>query len=145
MASQGDSDAVNTGEISRKLDLIMKRLDMLEDFVTKNNEYAALMPYLRMTKAGIGLYGEPLKVASRLRTADKYLKRQWIVQDDIARCIIQALAMHEKLNISAIARQIRSMRGKSSRRIVRARVERLEKEGVVRKVEGFGNMYELAE
>ena len=135
----------STEDLSSKLDQILRRLDLLEQLILDKPEYEGLVASLRLTKMGIGMYGEPLKIAARLKNAEKYLSQRTIAQDDISRCIVQALAVKGPLNISAITRQVAAMRGKSSRRIVRDRVTILTQKGVLVKTTGRIPVYDLAE
>ncbi len=132
-----------TEELSKKLDQIIHRLDLLEQLILEKPEYEGLAAALGLTRLGIGMYGEPLKIAARLKNAEKYLRQKPIAQDDISRCIIQVIAVKGALNISAITRQVTAMRGKASRRIVRERVQRLQEQGVLLKKEGKTPTYEL--
>ena len=132
-------------EIVKKLDSILQRLEMLEKIILEKPEYAEFASSLRLLSFGVKAYGEPLKLLSRLRSAERYLRHSRIRRDEISRCIIQVLALRGPLNISAITREVRSIRGKASRRIVRAKLQILRDEGIVRLTEGFGKKYELIE
>ena len=130
-------------ELSKKLDEILNRLSLLEDLITEKPEYEGLTAALRLTRVGVGMYGEPIKIAARLKEAQVFLQQKSIAQDDISRCVIQALAVKGALNISAITRQVSAMRGKASRRIVRQRVQKLHQQGILVKVDGKTPVYDL--
>jgi len=132
-------------ELGKKLDQIIRRLDLLEQLILEKPEYEGLAASLRLTKMGIGMYGEPLKIASRLKNAESYMRQKQIAQDDISRCIVQALAVKGALNVSAITRQVATMRGTASRRIVRDRVKKLVDQGVLLKSDERVPIYELVE
>ena len=131
-------------EVSKKLDQILNRLSLLEELITEKPEFEGLTAALKLTRVGVGMYGEPLKIAARLKDAQAFLQQKTIAQDDISRCVIQALAVKGALNISAITRQVSAMRGKASRRIVRQRVQKLHQQGILVKVDGTTPTYELA-
>jgi len=135
---------VDIEELGKKLDAIAKRLETLEALIVSNPDYAGLVPYLRMTQVSVGLYNEPLKLLSRLRLAEKR-QRELRSRDEISRCIIQSLALKGPMSTSALAREVKSMRGKSSRRIVHERLLKLEAEGIVRPAKGAAGTYELVE
>lgn len=132
-------------ELSKKLDQVLNRLSLLEELITERPELEGLTTALRLTRVGVGMYGEPLKIAARLKDAQAYLQQKPIAQDEISRCVIQALAVKGALNVSALTRQVSAMRGKASRRIVRQRVQKLLEQGVIVKVDGKTPTYDLAD
>jgi ribosomal protein S19E (S16A) len=142
-SSRKEKPASNVENLSKKLDEIINRLDLLEKMILENPENRGAAAAVGLARLSIGVYGEPLKLAERLKNAEHYLRRKAIAQDEITRCIIQALAMKGALNISAITRQVTAMRGKASRRIVRERVKKLQAQGVLSVNDGKVPTYEL--
>ncbi len=144
-SNRKENPAPNVENLSKKLDEIIRRLDLLEKTILDNPENSGVAAAVGFAKFGLGIYGEPLKLAERLKNAERYLRRKQIAQDEISRCIIQALAVRGALNISAITRQVIGMRGKASRRIIRERVQKLQAQRVVTRNEGKVPTYELVE
>ena len=142
-SSRKEKTVSNVENLSKKLDEIISRLDLLEKMILENPENRGVAAAVGIAKIGLGVYGEPLKLAERLKSAERYLRRKPIAQDELSRCIIQALAVKGALNISAITRQVTGMRGKASRRIIRERVKRLQQQGVISRNDGKVPTYEL--
>jgi hypothetical protein len=70
-------------EMSRKLDWIIKRLAALEDLILEKPEYEGLAAPLRLTRMGLGLYEEPLKMAVQLKTAERIVEKSEVAPADI--------------------------------------------------------------
>jgi len=130
-------------KITERLDVLIRRLENLTRIIMENPEYAELALFTRLFSLSMKAYNEPLKILSRIRAAERILKDAAIRRDEISRCIIQALALRGPLNISAITREVRAMRGKASRRIIRDRLKILRDRGIVKSVEGFGKKFDL--
>jgi KaiC/GvpD/RAD55 family RecA-like ATPase len=64
----------STEELSRKLNLVLKRLDTLEAIVLENPEYAELATFLRLTRASVGLYADPLRMVTDSQSAKQLAK-----------------------------------------------------------------------
>lgn len=132
-------------DLDDKLDHIIKRLDTIETVMAKSQQNPELASLFSDLKGGVSLYSEPLKAIKRLYDARKFLQTKGIERDELSRLIIQALALRSELNISQLERELRNARGTASRRIIRDRLVKLEKEGVVKLVEGWGRRYRLVE
>jgi len=63
--------------------------------------------------------------------------------DSISKSVIEVLSSCEELSISEITRRVRVLRGRASRRIIRERLARLEKKGVVVNIGGSRPRYVL--
>ena len=131
--------------LDQKLDQIMNRLDTIEAALAASQQSAELSSVLSDLRTGISLYSEPLKAIKRLYDARRFLKATAVEKDEISRIIVQSLAMRGELNISQLEREVRSARGKASRRIVRERLKKLGTDGIVQRVPGPGNKYRLVQ
>lgn len=129
--------------LDQKLDQIMNRLDTIEAALAASQQSAELSSVLSDLRTGISLYSEPLKAIKRLYDARRFLKAAAVEKDEISRIIVQSLAMRGELNVSQLEREVRGARGKASRRIVRERLKKMEKDGIVQRVPGPGNKYRL--
>lgn len=96
MTEKEDSSS-GAEELTGKLDQILQRLDFVEKLILEKPEYAGLVASLELTKVGVGLYGESLKIASRLKAERDYLRQKPVVQNGISGCIIHAkLIAHQR-------------------------------------------------
>ena len=75
MSEEKKSEALE--ELSRKLNLVMKRLDTIEDIISENPDYAELAAFLRLAKASVGLYEDPLKMLAGSKPAEHYAKGKY--------------------------------------------------------------------
>ncbi len=89
---QQPKPASNVEGHNKKLDLIIRRLNTLENLIIEKPEYEGLEASLRLTKVGLGLYDKPLKGAARLKRAGTTIKKPEVARDGMSRCIIQASA-----------------------------------------------------
>jgi DNA-binding transcriptional ArsR family regulator len=120
-----DKDKVRGGP-KKELEELGERLDRLESILTEiskplENFRDMTSNYFRL----INLYSEHGTISPELIVPE--------VKDPISKDIINVLFQKNEQNISQITESLKKRRGKASRRIVRQKVQELEKAGLVMK------------
>ena len=116
--------------LERVLGEVLRRLEVLEELVRGSGADPQL---LNIAAGLVAAFSTPaiaaLEASRRVLSALRVLGGA----DEITRAVIEVLSMCEELSISEVTRRVRVLRGTASRRIVRERIERLVKRGVVRR------------
>jgi len=111
-------------EISKKLDLLIEKMEILEKAM-KMEDSPVLSTVIKGMKLETDLASTFLKGYDKIDRFRKYTK------DDISLAILKVLTKYDSLNILQITREVRNVRGKASRRIVRKKLEGLKEKGLV--------------
>jgi len=130
-------------ELNEKLEIMMKRLDYMENLMTQNQEYSEAARVIGGLRIGTSLYSEPLKLIQRLMSVQRRLKRSEEPRDEISRIILNVLAIKGPQNVSSLAREVQLERGTGSRVTIRKKLVELMEEGLIEK--GDGHDYVLVE
>ncbi len=119
-------------ELNKKIEDLEKIISHLQEPFAKMHEFAERYVKLIDTFIRLGVLS-PGDIFSDVR-------------DDISKEIIGVLISRNELNISQITEAVRQRRGTASRRIIRERLQILEKSGKVRRVDTKkGAVYSLSE
>ena len=127
--------------IKQDLELIMKRLDRLEEALQAGNRSRELLSIVKGGRAGVSLYAQSIDLYERLARARRLMDDPRLA-DPISKAIVDSLAYLGTATISAIARHVREVRGSSSRTTVRKKIRKLQDLGIVEKK---SSGYSLAE
>ena len=127
--------------IEREIRAVEKRLATIEKLLEGDPEARAIvLLYMKI----VGLHRASVDRIATALQAQRALTQAGVI-DDIARDVIEALAVRGPMNISELTRELRKVRGSASRRIIAQRLRMLENLGVVRRVPGGkGRRYELS-
>jgi len=88
--TEKEDSSPSTQDLTGKLDHIIERLDFLEKLILEKPEYAGLVGSLELTKLGVGLYGESLKMASRFKAQQNELQARPVAEDKNLETVIEA-------------------------------------------------------
>ncbi len=116
--------------IKKDLELIMRRLDRLEEVLQSGKQGRELLSIVRGGKAGISLYAQSIDLYERLSRARRLMDDPRLA-DPISKAVVDSLAYLGTATISAITRHVREVRGSSSRTTVRKKLRRLQELGLV--------------
>ena len=118
-------------EINRKLDLLLSRIETLENLISTilgSQELARAISLLRISGE---LYRDYSDLSMRIAKAQRHLKKKEIASDDLMRCILRVLVVQGPRNISQITRAVRTIRGKASRSRIARKLRRMEEIGAI--------------
>lgn len=114
-------------EINKKLDILISKIEILEKAI--NLETAPLLSStLKTLKLETAVAS---KILQGYTTMEEYRK---LSRDDITLAIISSLERNRVLNILQLTDEVKKLRGKSSRRIIRKKLEELAQKNIVEEV-----------
>lgn len=134
-------------ELEEKINYVILQINNLQHKVSDSNPelkqmmglLQILTTSLQVTKAPFSMLSQTLSLKDRLIERFPHLK-----YDDISKSILASLERKERLNISQLTDQVRKERGSASRRIVRERVDKMMKDGIIQEIDsGNGRQIEL--
>ncbi len=134
-------------ELEEKINYVILQINNLQHKVSDSNpELKQMMGLLQILTTSLQVTKAPFSMISQtLSLKDKLVDRfPQLKYDDISKSILASLERKERLNISQLTEQVRKERGSASRRIVRERVDKMMKDGIIREIDSrYGRQIEI--